>query len=471
MEKKRKINKSKLAVILTACLVAAVLIVSLCLYFFYFKYTTDGSDYSLIQIDLSDISAKPDGADGSFDYLYGYYTLDSGDGGEDYMAHPDSVILNRGTDRETVYTAYVGGHGRGPLYVKTTTDGINYSERVSGTPSSWEHSEETPTLYELNFKDGSKKLIMISANPKWAGYLSGDGFNASLSDDEGATWTEFQKFYGKDSSHKINAVVAMSSLTHLKEDGEYTDKWMGLFHDNSFRCYKTILTFDENGNMQWSDPQEFFKNSVDGDGKACDQTFLAKMAKLCEIEVIRSDGGNGDVLCLIARCETHRMNSMMSFSYDEGKTWTALKEVPSALDGDRHKAEYLQDGRLFITFRSIERDKAKKKANGAGTKHFFSEGWVAWVGTFEDLVEWYNGDRSSEGQYRIKLAHPYLQGQSETAVAANRDCGYAGLVVLRDGTIITASYGRFSADSDKTFIISKRININDVDRIYGMLTA
>ena len=54
------------------------------------------------------------------------------------------------------------------------------------------------------------------------------------------------------------------------------------------------------------------------------------------------------------------MNSMLAFSYDEGNTWTKLKEAPSALNGDRHKAEYLKDGRLFITFRSIERDKAER---------------------------------------------------------------------------------------------------------------
>ena len=32
---------------------------------------------------------------------------------------------------------------------------------------------------------------------------------------------------------------------------------------------------------------------------------------------------------------------------------------PASLNGERHKAEYLPDGRLFITFRSIERDLRK----------------------------------------------------------------------------------------------------------------
>ena len=35
----------------------------------------------------------------------------------------------------------------------------------------------------------------------------------------------------------------------LKENGEFVDKWMGLFHDYDFYNYKTILTFDENGKI------------------------------------------------------------------------------------------------------------------------------------------------------------------------------------------------------------------------------
>lgn len=458
-----KINKKKIAIILTAVIVAAVIIISVCLNFFYFKYTTEGSDYNIVQIDLS---KKPYGTDSRFDYLYGFEVVDDGDGGEDYLAHPDSVLLNRGKENETVFTAYVGGHGKGALICKTAIGGAGYGERLATTPDSWRSSEETPTLYELDFTNGDRKLIMISANPKWPGYLSGDGFNASLSDDEGASWTEFEKFYGKNSSHKVNAIVAMSSLTRLKENGVFADKWMGLFHDDLFRCYKTILSFDTNGKMQWSEPEEFFKSSVDENGKATDQTFLAKMAKLCEIEVIRSDGGQGNALCLLARCETRRMNSMMAFSYDEGKTWTELKEVPASLVGDRHKAEYLNDGRLFITFRGLCRDTAKKKANGAGSKRFFCEGWIAWIGTFDDLVNWYKGDKTFEGQYRIKLAHPYEDGQKESATRANYDSAYAGLVILKDGTVALTSYGRYGANSDKTYIISKRINIADVDELY-----
>ena len=139
---------------------------------------------------------------------------------------------------------------------------------------------------------------------------------------------------------------------------------------------------------------------------------------MCEVEVIRSDKGQGDELCLIARSNNKRYNSLISFSNDEGKTWSKPRFVPSALNGERHKAEYTSDGRLFITFRSIERGKNKiKKFSAEKMPNWFSEGWVAWIGTYDDLK---NGN---EGQYRIKLAHTYLKNQSEPALSANADTG------------------------------------------------
>ena len=41
---------------------------------------------------------------------------------------------------------------------------------------------------------------------------------------------------------------------------------------------------------------------------------------MCEIEVIRSDEGLGNELCLISRSNSKKQNSLLSFSTDEGKT-------------------------------------------------------------------------------------------------------------------------------------------------------
>ncbi len=409
----------------------------------------DGGDYTIPEIDLS---VKPDGLPEEYEYLYELATVDSS---ADYLAHPDSVLLKNGN----ILTMYPKGHGKGAVLTKISADGgKSWTQSVENTPKSWENSLETPTVYRLKFTDGKTddKLIMISANPKWPNMSTNGGFNCSVSTDEGVSWTEFECFYDKDSDRPVIPIVAMASLTQLKENGLFVDKWMGLFHDADFYNYKTILTFDEEGNPQWSAPEKYMSDYRDIEAKA----------NMCEVECIRSDGGEGDELCIIARSNSKRMNSLISFSTDEGKTWSEPAEVPAALNGERHKAEWTLDGRLFITFRSIERGQKAKKAIGFkpfNTKKWLSEGWVAWVGTYEDLKT------GGEGQYRIKLAHIYLDGQTSPEYSANADTGYCGNVVLPDGTIVTSTYGKFSPDepaSDgkyKTFICSKRINLNDTD--------
>ncbi len=409
-----------------------------------------GNDYTIPTLDLS---VMPDYVKGTeYEYLYDYSVVDDS---KDYMAHPDSVLLKNGN----ILTVYPAGHGRGAVLNKISTDGgITWNQTVENTPSSWVNSQETPTIYRLKFTDGktSDKLIMISANPKWSEEEeTNGGFECSISDDEGETWSQFQRFYDLQSENPVIPIVAMASLTQLKENGEFVDKWMGLFHDREFYNYKTILSFDENGNMQWSVPEKYFDEYRD----------IELESRMCEVEVIRSEQGKGDELCLISRSNSKQMNSLVSFSTDEGKSWSEPRELPAALNGERHKAEYTPDGRLFITFRSIERGK-KAEANSLETTMggWISEGWVGWVGTYEDLK---NGN---EGQYRIKLAHVYTDTQKQPEYYAGADTGYCGNVVLPDGVIVTSTYGKFSPDkktSDgdalKTYIVSKRINLEDTD--------
>lgn len=428
------------------------------------SYTSRGKAYNLVQIDLSNRASFVEGS--QYDYLYENIVIDDD---SDYMAHPDSILIN-----DKLVTMYVNGHGKGPILTKVSSDGgLTYSDRLQNTPSSWEHSEETPTLFKLEFKNGDVRYIMVSANPKWSGYTSGDGFNVSISQtsnyDDFSTWSEFQKFYGKNDPVKyVDCIVAMSSLVHLKENGEFVDKWMGIFHDHDFKNYKTILSFDEEGNMVWSTPTEYFK------GLKGDYFDIAKKTNMCEVLMFRNDNNTGDILCLITRSNTKKCNSLISFSYDEGETWSEPKEIFSALNGERHKLVYTNDGRIAITFRSIEREEEGVKKYAEPFRNFYSQGWIMWVGTWDDLMNYYCGFSDSEGQYRIKLAHTYLAKQTAPQISANADTGYAGNVVLSDGTIVTTSYGTFSplelnSEGDyKTYIVSKRIKLTDVDEIYNL---
>ena len=451
---KKKANSKKIVIILFAALIG----IAVCVFAVLAVISQtgfDGGDYTIKELDLS---ATPVNLPSGYEYLFDVTTVDDS---ADYLAHPDSVLLKNGD----ILTMYPKGHGKGAVLTKISSDGgKSWSKSLENTPSSWEKSMETPTVYRLSFTDGktADKLIMISANPKWPGLDTNGGFNCSVSTDEGINWTEFECFYDKSSDSPVIPIVAMASLTQLKENGEFVDKWMGLFHDADFYNYKTILTFDEDGNPQWSDPEKYMS----------DYREIEKKAQMCEVECIRSDGGKGDELLIIARSNSKQMNSLFSVSNDEGKTWSEPKEVTASLNGERHKAEWTKDGRLFITFRSIERGQRAKEALGFrlfNTKKWTSEGWVAWVGDYNDIKQ------GLEGMYRIKLAHIYQDTQKKPDYQANADTGYCGNVVLDDGTIVTSTYGKFSPKEKttdgkyKTYICSKRIRLEDIDALISLI--
>ena len=412
-----------------------------------FKKSKNGAgDYSIPMVRLD---VMPEGTPDELKYLYELSVVDNE---LDYLGHPDAVLLKDGS----ILDVYPSGHGKGAIRSSISLDGgVTYSSKIENMPKSWETSRETPTVYRLEFADGTPdKILLISGNPNWHdGKGTIGGFNFSLSDDEGKTWSEFELCFAKKDGFKIIPIVSMASLTRLKENGVFVDKWMAFFHNPDFVNFKTILSFVD-GNPVWSKHEPYFSQ----------HRAIEKKANMCEVEVVRSDCGKGDELCLIARSNNKDYNSLLSFSQDEGKTWSAPVFAPSALNGERHKADYTSDGRLFITFRSIERCEEKIKKNSIeNMKNWYSEGWVAWVGTYDDLK---NG---TEGQYRIKLAHTYLDKQTEPSICANADTGYCGNVVLDDGTIVTSTYGQFGekkADGKyKTYVASKRLKLSDVEKL------
>lgn len=376
-----------------------------------------------------------------------------------YLAHPDLVYKDG-----KYISMYVSGHGKGKIITKISSDGVDWGERVNDTPSSWTRSQETPTLYDLKFVDADGEftqdgvLIMISGCPKWPGTsYKADGFQYSLSADSGTTWTEFEKCYGRKWGDAYDCIVAMSSLTQIKENGKFVNKWMGTFHDHNFVNYKTFLTFevDSDGNIirddynrpiaKWSKPEKLFDNH-----RAYEEKY-----NICEVEVIRTPSGDGlkldgDTLILLGRANKHETGSVIMYSDDEGETWSAPHELPPELSGDRHKAEYDPiTKKLVVSFRQVlPAEYNSKLAKGVKA---VGEGWIGWVGDFDDLLSFRTGN-PTYGDKVIVFGTEY---------GGKMDCGYSGTTCV-DGTFCMVAYGRFDEGAKNPYIRSVKFDLKDI---------
>lgn len=364
-----------------------------------------------------------------------------------YLGHPDLVL----TDSGKLICMYPSGHGKGAIITKTSDDlGKTWSDRLTDTPQSWNYSQETPILYKIKTTTGVPYIILTSGCPHWGkdSQYQANGFNCSISSDDGKTWSEFTNWYGTQWASEqagrkpFDCIVAMSSLVQLKdEQGNLKDEWMGTFHDHDFINYKSILTIQD-GQAVWSTPTPFLAEHRD----------IERTSAMCEIEIIREP--KTDTLILIARANSKVTNSMISFSDDEGETWTTPKELPNELSGDRHKAEVdSQTGKLVISFRQII---AGHKPNAFSNSKFVGNSWVAWVGTFDDLMSYKDDDTTNDckGTAQIVLG--------TNNVFSGADTGYSGIVNV-DGEFILASYGYFSSFATKPYIMCVRFKLSDFD--------
>ena len=329
-----------------------------------------------------------------------------------YLGHPSTVMLE---DGKTIYCVYPRGHGKGALILKRSDDqGWNWSERLE-VPESWATSLETPHIYRVIDPAGKKRLIVWSALYP-ARY--------AISEDDGATWSELK------AAGEWGGIVAMASQIPMKEPGHY----MAFFHDDGrfitsqnqmlrpavFTLY-TVESVD--GGLTWDKPKKIYASSE---------------MHLCEPGVIRSP--DGKQIAMLLRENSRRKNSQIMFSNDEGHTWSNPRSLPPELNGDRHTPVYAPDGRLYVSFRDMQ---------PTGQSSATSGDWVAWVGTYDDLL---NG---RSGQYRIRLK------DNKNAW----DCAYPAVTVLPTGDLLNITYGHWT-DKEPAYIMSVRFNLDTVDKLF-----
>jgi hypothetical protein len=324
-----------------------------------------------------------------------------------YLGHVTTVLLE---DGKTIFATYPKGHGKGGIVLKRSNDGgKTWSERLP-VPENWSTSREVPTIHRVIDAAGKKRLILFSGLYPC---------RMTVSEDDGKTWTPLKPV------GDWGGIVTMGSVEPLKTGAGH---YLALFHDDG-RYFKTngtqtkpitftlYKTFSIDGGLSWSLPESIFASSE---------------IHLCEPGLIRSP--DGKELAVLLRENARKKNSHVIFSRDEGRTWTAPREVPLTLTGDRHTAKYARDGRLFIAFRDMAKDSPT-----AGD-------WVGWVGTYEDIVQ------NRPGQYRVRFMDNLNKWDST----------YPGVEILPNGAFVTTTYGHW-AKGEPPYIVSIRFTVEELD--------
>ncbi|MBI5393786.1 MAG: hypothetical protein HZA91_00665 [Verrucomicrobia bacterium] len=325
-----------------------------------------------------------------------------------YQGHPTTVLL---PDGKTMIAVWTYGHGGvcGPM--KRSDDGGRTWSELLPVPESWTQAKNCPAIYRLPDPNGKVRLFVFASTGP-------DGnMHSSVSEDDGKTWSEMKTTGLKCimpfcTIEQIAGGRKLLGMTNLRRPGEAKEK----------RSNVVAQSLSTDSGFTWG-PWRI----------VCDIAGLAP----CEPALVRSPDGK-QLLCLMR--ENNKAESLYMTSDDEGATWSAARRLPAGLVGDRHMPRYTPDGRLVVCMRD--------KTKAFGTHGHF----VAWVGRYEDIVT------GREGQYRIKLLHSH----------AGSDCGYPGLELLPDGTLVATTYIKYRPGPEKQSVVSTRFKLEEIDKMVAV---
>ena len=324
-----------------------------------------------------------------------------------YQGHPTTLTLPSG-EIVAVWCVGHGGHA-GPM-AKTADSGTTWTRLDDTLPAGFREHWNCPSLYRLTGPDGTDRIWVFSARKGLDG--KGGWMPSIVSADGGKTWQEMPPL-------GFRCVMTFSSIVRLAVGSH-----LGLYHrgpgNRDAAPLEVLSTRSADGGLTWSEPLMVAK--VEGKNP-------------CEPFCFRSP--DGEDLCCLVRENTHKGRSLMMFSRDEGKTWTEPVDTPWGLTGDRHMGVFAPDGRLVVAFR----DQAKGSTTGG---HF-----VAWVGRYDDIKA------GKPGDYRVKLLHSHAGG----------DCGYPGMELLPDGSILATTYIKYRPGADKQSVVCTRFSLTETDAL------
>lgn len=343
----------------------------------------------------------------------------------EWNGHPSTLLMPDGRTLFCVWQGRRDGswqHGAPSGYMKRSSDGGRTWSDYIDLPKSWlEIGRGAPLIHRLTDADGKARLFVFCRDEERTTFM------VSVSEDEGATWSEMRPIGLSDpAGGAIRGWTApINILEASSRDGRRRHlMWYERGTDDSSRPGAVWQSASYDGGLTWGESRP---------------VLIAGGAS--EPAAVRSPDGRQ--LLLLAREQNREMNSLMATSDDEGDSWSEPRELPLALTGDRHLARYAPDGRLVVALRPVEPGEARRLPDYPD--NFFT----VWVGRYEDIVE------GREGQYLVRLLCSH-RGADHT---------YPGLELLPDGDFLATTYIKYRPGPELHSIVSVRFSLEDLDAL------
>lgn len=346
----------------------------------------------------------------------------------DWQGHPHTLLL---PDGKTMFCVWQGRHdGTGRhgapcgLLKRSNDGGLSWSELLD-VPANWmEIGRGSPTIHRLVDAKGAARLFVYCRDEDRTTFLH------AMSEDEGKTWSPMQPLRRSNPAEPpiTGWTAPISILEGRGADGRRKHlMWYERGRDGKPVPGVIWQSASYDGGLTWGES----KPVVDKAGGS-------------EPAAIRSP--DGKQILLLIREQNRQLNSLFSISNDEGETWSAPKELPLFLTGDRHLARYATDGRLVIVFRPVP-PLARAGVEYRGLRSVKDSHFTAWVGRYEDL------ETGEETGYLVKLLHSHAGG----------DHTYPGLELLPDGTFVATTYIKYRAGPEMHSVVSVRFQLAETD--------
>jgi len=333
-----------------------------------------------------------------------------------YQGHPTTLLM---PDGKTLFCVWSYDHGGpcGPL--KRSRDrGRTWSDLLE-VPENWKHVRNCPVLYRLpDPKRGGHRLFVF------AGQGPDGCIHASHSEDDGETWSPMRSL-GLQAVMPFCTIIPIDQGRTLLGLSNIRRPAVGAEYDPGSNIVAQSLSRD--GGITWS-PWRVILD--DPERRFCEPWLIPSPEQ--------TGGRPAEWTCLLRENVYGRAYAITT--RNEGESWSQARPLPDGLAGDRHISRYAPDGRLVVAFRD----------RGEADPHF-----VAWVGRYEAL----HGE--GQGDYRIKLLHSH----------AGYDCGYPGLEVFEDGSLLATTYIKYRPGPAKHSIVSTRFSLAETDALGGIRRA